>query len=452
MTDAARIQALEQQLQALQDQLAAAPAQAQQPVAQVVAPQPGPFALTPALATQDVIDYRTPQGAKLYKSITTPLDAKFDGSAQKLILFMDELRHKADQCGWNDLLLNVSDQHPITPTNRNLLIHHRLITIDNVRAHAITYIGTQSRVAQDSHMMYVFLNDSLTEGAKARMASEHANYDINGVSDGPSYLKTLLDTYFVETIATNFLLRQKLQALPTALKRCKYDVGDFNKHVNDLLSDLYSGGETTTDMMVNLFTAYLSVKDQAFHTYIAHKKEQYDEGTSQLTPVSLMSLARTKYNLLTTQEVWMKKSIEEENLVALNAQLKKTKAKMAKLANDSNTATEHTPTTERPAERGTWLKTFPQWHFENPDGLASIFKDGKQWYWCKWHKCFVRHKEPNCNKHKARDKKAKQATTDPKARKTKNTSKTKALTLAKALLAMSNADDGEESISEDEST
>jgi hypothetical protein len=189
----ARIQALEQQLQTLlQTQLATQIAQQAQPAAQQVAPQPtqpGPFALTPALANQNVMDLASTQGIKLYKSIITPLDIKFDGTSRKLVLFMDELRHKADENGWNHTLLSVSDRHPITPTTRNLLlVHHRLMTIDDVRAHAEAYIGTPARVAQDSNMMYMFIRDSLSEGARLKMANEHAQYDIkNGISSGATY-------------------------------------------------------------------------------------------------------------------------------------------------------------------------------------------------------------------------------------------------------------------------
>jgi hypothetical protein len=103
MADEARVDALEQQLQALQTQLAAQTAQIAQQAAQLVqqaahpvAPQPvqpRPFALTPALANQNVIDLASAQGIKLYKSITTPLDNKFDGTSRELVLFMDELLH-----------------------------------------------------------------------------------------------------------------------------------------------------------------------------------------------------------------------------------------------------------------------------------------------------------------------------------------------------------------------
>jgi hypothetical protein len=443
MADDARIQALEQQLQTLQAQLAAATAQPVQPVAQQPT-QPGPFALTPALANQNAIDLSSSQGIKLYKAITTPLATKFDGSSRKLVLFMDELRHKADEYGWNHTLLSVSDQHPITPTNRNLLLHHRLITMDNVRAHATVYIGTQQRVAQDSNMMYVFLRDSLTEGARSRMANEHEKYDINGTPDGPCYLKTILVTYFVETIATNFLLRQKLQALPDAIKQHKYNVGSFNAYVNELVQNLAQGGEVTSDLMVYLFTAYEQVNDQSFHTYIAHKKEAYEEGSEQMTVTTLMNLALTKYNLLAHKKSWLKKSPEEEQMVALAAQLKQAKAKIEGLSNASTSSSKADGITTSTRTGKTGWRRYAAWHFENPGGLTTLVKDGKTWYWCKWHKCWGTHPDVDCearkrhqqaeadNKDKASDK------THPTPRKGKKDkrSKDKALSLAKALIAI----------------
>jgi hypothetical protein len=293
MDSQAQITALEQQLQAMQAQLAAVLAQPAQPVVQQALP-PGPFALTPALANQNVIDLLSPQGIKLYKSITTPLANKFDGSSRKLVLFMDEIHHKADEYGWNTTLLSISDQNPVAPRQRNLLLHHRLVTMENVRAHAMVYIGAHERVAQDSNMMYLFIRDSLTEGARSRMANEHAQYDVNGTPDGPCSLKALLVTYFVETIATNFLLREKLQALPEAMKKLKFNIGAFNAYVQELVQDLAQGGEVTSDLMVHLLRAYEEVTDKSFRTYIDHKKEAYEEGNEQLNVQTLMNLALVK--------------------------------------------------------------------------------------------------------------------------------------------------------------
>jgi hypothetical protein len=323
--------------------------------------------------------------------------------------------------------------------------------MENVTAHAEAYIGTQSRVAQDSNMMYIFLRDSLSEGARLRMANEHEKYDINGTPDGPCYLKAILVTYFVETIATNFVLRQKLQALPDALKQHKYNVSTFNSYVNELVNNLAGGGEGTTDLIVNLFTAYESVKDNAFNTYIAHKKEDYEEGSSDLTPKSLMNLALAKYNLLQTKKTWLKQSMEEEQLVALSAQLKKAKATIDGLAKAS---TPPATNNDRRTGQGKGHKRYPKWHYENPAGLETMFKDGVTWHWCKWHKCWGRHPDAECL---ARLKHEKQVAADkfpttPRKVKKDNKSKNKALSLTKALIAMTNGDDGQESISDEDSS
>ena len=275
--DAARITTLEQLIADLQVQITAQTTQITQQAAQIavqaqanpqqVAQQPapqGPFALTPALANRNVIDLLSPSGIKLYKSITTPLDTKFDGTAKELILFMDELRRKAEDFGWNQDLLQISDQHPVHPTIRNLLSFHRLIEIEDVQAHARTYIGTQSRLAQDSNMMYHFIKDSLSKGARKRMAMEHQQYDIQGTRDGPCFLKALLAIYFVETIATNFVLREQLINLPNAIKRFKSDVSNFNTYVNEITQNLTSGGENcsrhTSKSRTPTFTSTLSTR------------------------------------------------------------------------------------------------------------------------------------------------------------------------------------------------
>ena len=476
MADPARIEALEQQLQDLQTQLTRQAQQsaqqqtqianqttqltqqaallAQQAAQPIVPPpvQPGPFALTPALANQNIIDLSSTKGIKLYKSITTPLDIKFDGSSKELVLFMDELKHKADENGWNDMLLRVSDRHPVNPTFRNLITNHRLIDIEDVRAHAQTYIGTQARVAQDSNMMYIFIRDSLSKGARSKMATEHVQYDINGTPDGPCYLKALLVTYFVETIATNYVLRQKLQALPDAMKRLKFDVSSFNSYVNQLTLNLTSGGETSNDMMVYLFTAYEKVEDASFQTYIAHKKEAYDEGSITLTPLSLMALALAKYNLLQSQTKWLKKTKDEEQLVALTAQLKEAKAKLQSLSKASSAPT--STTTPHNGKHKGKLKLEP-WYYENPDGLETMTKDDRTLFWCSFEKRWGNHGTARCYKKRAHDKQVaadKAHSTPSKGKQKDKKDKAKALTLAKALIAINSGGDQQESISNDDSS
>jgi hypothetical protein len=198
---------LENQVQLLMAQVAALQAQPQVQ-APVQAPNPvGPLALTPVQANQDVIDLMQSNGIKLYEAITTPLETKFNGSSAKLLAFLDNIKQKALRYGWTDHLLSISNQDPVNLQNRNLVQQHRMLSIENVQNHAAAYIGTQTRLAQDASMMYELLRDSLTEGARGRLATESAKYTINGIRDGPSYLKTLLTKFYVETKATNFHIR-----------------------------------------------------------------------------------------------------------------------------------------------------------------------------------------------------------------------------------------------------
>jgi hypothetical protein len=301
-----QVQSLLQQVADLQIQLQALKQEKSQ--AKVTNPVIGPFSLTPARATQDVIDLSTPAGIKLYKTITTPLQTKFDGSPTKLLSFLDDVEQRASLYGWNDELIFISDQDPVNPQKRNLLLQHRMLSIANVKAHAASYIGTQTRLAQDASMMYEFLRNSLSEGARARLATDASKYTINGTKDGPCYLKTLLSTFYVETRATNYNLRQKMQHLPFTIEYMEYNITAFNHHVQELIRDLASGGETSTDLLVYLFEAYLKVKDKSFLRFIEHKKEDYDDGSKEITVDALLDLALVKYNQLKQSGTWLSKT------------------------------------------------------------------------------------------------------------------------------------------------
>ena len=133
--DPAAFQQLQADLQAAQAQIQALQAaQAQQQ------PPPGPFALTPALAMQNTIDYSTSTGVKVYKAGIAPLPTLFDGSTANLSLFLTEVESRANENGWNGILM-ISDQDPHNPTNRNLTTQHHMLTLENVQNAAHAYLG-----------------------------------------------------------------------------------------------------------------------------------------------------------------------------------------------------------------------------------------------------------------------------------------------------------------------
>jgi hypothetical protein len=89
--------------------------------------------------------------------------------------------------------------------------------------------------------MYQFLCDSLTNAARKRVSLQCNLYQLNGTVDGPCYLKVILLTFYVETNATNFHLRQKLHNLPSKMTDLNSNVAAFNTYVWETVTDLASG-------------------------------------------------------------------------------------------------------------------------------------------------------------------------------------------------------------------
>jgi hypothetical protein len=443
-----QVAALQQELQAqqllIQQQAAQAAAQAAQLTALLQAQQqpvvaPGPFALTPAEAQQNVVDLSTSTGLKLYKQIVTPLATPFDGSADKLMVFLSSVTDKAASSGWNAGLLQISNQDPINPQERNLIQQHRMLTMENVRAHAANYIGQPTRRAQDSRWMYEFLRDSLTESARLRIALQPEAYQVNGINDGPCYLKMILITFYVETNATNFLLRKKLLDLPNKMQQLKYNVPDFNKYVRETVTNLYAGGQTSDDLLVYLFDSYQVVPDHTFRRWYERKKEDYDDMREDITPTALMLAAENKYNQINQAETWEAKSKEEQQILALTAQLKAATDKMAQYSKNK-AATKSTPTQDDKAggeatkanqgkKRLKLKDRYPEWRFMRSGNQTKHTQDGKTYWWCDSMNMWALHEPKDCNALKNRKDKSEQQPS--------------ALHIAKALIAVSSANNQE---------
>jgi len=98
------------------------------------------------------------------------------------------------------------------------------------------------------------------------------------------------------------------------------NVVHFNEYVVEQVDTLASRGETSSDVLVNLFKGYSVCSDAEFRRYIADKRTRYDEGDSY-TVQELMHLARNKYTLLTDSGRWSAPSQEEEKIIAMQAQI-----------------------------------------------------------------------------------------------------------------------------------
>ena len=436
---------LQQQLQELQEALQQAQAdnvdlqqqvdQQQQPPA----PEEVPFALTPATAIDGLINCTTAAGAKVFRYATEGLDPLYDGSPKNSQFFLENVQDRASQYGWSQVL-TVSNQ-ATNPENRNLITEHRVLTMENVKAHALTYLAINGRDKQNSIQIYEFLSKSLTETMRKTMMAEKAKHELtvdgHTYKDGPCFLKALLSKIQVETHATNFHLRVSIQTLPKKIKELKDNIAEFNDYVTTQVADLKAGGETVSDLLVNVVLAYKEVEDVEFSAWIRQRKTDYDLGTV-ITIESLMDQALNLYNSRLQSAEWNAPSKEQETIIALQAQLdweKKAVNELSRKIKAHKTQRETASDKEKPPKKP---GRHAAWQCEKPrPGQTTRVVAGKTYKWCSYHEMWLDHDESECRaKKKAEAKRAAAATPGPS-----DGDEQSNLEITRAFLAMTEGDD-----------
>jgi hypothetical protein len=86
------------------------------------------FALSPALASNTLLNYRSSEGIKIYGKATSPLDSLFDGDSGALRLFLSKVQQRATQFGW-------LDSHPADQPRRASPRFHRELRADYYQLH-----------------------------------------------------------------------------------------------------------------------------------------------------------------------------------------------------------------------------------------------------------------------------------------------------------------------------
>jgi hypothetical protein len=230
------------------------------------------------------------------------------------------------------------------------------------------------------------------------------------------------------------------------MKDLKSNVANFNDYVQNIVSDLASGGQTSSDLLVYLFLSYLEVEDSTFKKFIERKKEEYDDGKEGITVQTLMDQALNKFNQLNENQTWKSKTPEEQQLIALSAQLKEAKDKIAELSKSKSSTPAKTklkkddsPNQPTPPGSGkSKVKSnkakLPEWRYERKGNQTKLTRDDKTYYWCGHHGYWCSHEEKDC---KAKKKKNAKSKSDPKN--SDGTSPPSALHIAKALIAVTGA-------------
>lgn len=353
------------------------------------------FALTPGRFHSDkVIDYSTEAGRKLYKGATDPLKSLHDLSAENLRDFLTLLEQRAKIYDWVDIL-EIPDEE--NGTFINMLKQHGSISLKTVREHAKTYVNNESRAAQDSQQLADCILNSITVEARNSVTLCEDEYTIGEVVSGTCLLKVVVRESHIDTNATTRIIREELTKLDSYMVSIDSDILKFNEHVKDLLKKLKARGAITHDLLANLFKAYKATSDKEFVKYINQKKNDYDEGNS-ISPIKLMLLAANKYKTMKQDEEWNAPSVEQEQIIALRAQVDKlkktTKANKTKLEDKQETEDvprKSTNKTKRRDKRPSWMFVAPK---QGEPAQKKV--KGKDWHWCKKHKAWGRHLPSEC--------------------------------------------------------
>ena len=355
------------------------------------------FALTPALANPDPVDYNSNEGMKLYKSATEKLNHTFDGETGSLRLFLQALQQRADAFGWASILTVPDDQN----IGRNLITEYGRVSMANVVAHAAAHVHTHTRDAQNSAQLFTCIYDSLSLEALLKVSTDSAAYRLVSPTDhtfvvasGAAFLKLLITRCTVDTRSTVATIRRTLSALDQYMLSVNCDIEKFNLHVRVQRDALMSRGETSSDLLTNLFTAYEAVEDKVFHDYMVGQQDQYHDGRVDFCVDSLMDLALNKFKMLVESKRWNLPSVQdaklEAQIVALTAKLEYFKA---------NKSLKEVKNDKREKARKAKLSKKWAWKLVPPkeDDPKTKTVDTKEYHWCSNHASWTVHTAKECN-------------------------------------------------------
>jgi hypothetical protein len=369
---------------------------------------PIPFALSPAAVVQDLIDYRTKTGTALYQAGIKQLipDKAFELTPTDVRALIAALKVKVQEQKWDDIFeIPIQIDHPDDGT-LDLLTEYGIITMEQIEAHARTYIAESSRDAQNNYMAYLCLEHSLSTTACATIHQHEIHFKLNieGTShiSAASFFKTILKEAYTDSNATTKNIRDKIAALPTYIGTISYDVKAFNEYVHDCVNELAVRGQVTNDLLNNLLKAYKTVPDAQFKIFITNREDKYDAG-EDITENALMDLAQNKYTTLKDRNEWNAPTPDQEKLIALATKVEsvskalKTKGRHKSQQSDANQPEASSPGKNN-GKKNKQYREPPAWKLKPPAKGESHTKknNNKTFNWCKNHKMWTLHTTAEC--------------------------------------------------------
>jgi len=323
-------------------------------------------------------------------------DDLYDCKPEGFYQFIKSLKSGANYFGWLNEggILQIAPD-PDKPTEvRCLLEDYGVFSYDRLVEHELVYVSSDTRAAQDNCMLLTCLMNSLSSSGKAKLNIHDKQYLVGEppIESGLCQLKILIRESHLDSNATSSMIRTKLSNLDEYFSETNNDIIEFKNHVRILIDSLTARGETTQDLLTNLFRAYAACSDSTFVKYVADIQTKWEDG-EDLTLEKLMGRIFNKYKIMKTKEVQNAPSAEQNKLVALEAKISELKKryenKKAKLdqnkKRDSNKR-DGIKVKDGETKSPKRIKAQkPAWMFQKPKG-ADLRKP-REWNGSTWHYC-----------------------------------------------------------------
>jgi hypothetical protein len=183
------------------------------------------------------------------------------------------------------------------------------------------------------------------------------------------------------------------------MKKVKNNIQKFNSYVDVRLLILRQHQQPIADqdLISHLFKGYLSCLDKNFVASMETQKDTWALNNSNLTSEQLMKAALIKYETRQLENQWLKRSHDEQDIIALRAQvIQLTKSNKSTTTSPRNTrsSTQTNSSTSPPRRLGIKNKVWTgdsKWRGVAPAPGAPTTKvvKGKTWHFCKFHNCKI---------------------------------------------------------------
>jgi hypothetical protein len=286
-------------------------------------------ARNPVEAITGDLDLTSKHHISIYKAGAAsmyPGEEKFDAESATMRIFIQGCQARGHRYGWDkrDLSAN-SDPNKqgifYVPTKSgyvNIVKNYAKLSMKKIERYEKAYILEGNRKSQDNSMFHEAMMNSLTAKASVRIRNHEEEYTIDGEPSALLLFKVIIRESHVDSGATAHQIRRQMASVSQLMSKYQWNIINFNEAVRELVSRLEARGEKSQDLLMHLFTAYLTCKDNTFIDYIKVKqREFYDGKLRRYTAQALMSHAEEEYKRLLMEGIWEAPSQQEEKIIAM---------------------------------------------------------------------------------------------------------------------------------------